>query len=615
MAQLNELKKIKRLYGEKFSRLCRELFPQILENEGQLLKILLEIFSKNCNTLYESIDENNLVEDFKNLIYSVFDNEKENKKEKIETRTPYEILDEAGYDLHDCLTEDEIHKYIRYYENKEVLCTIYNGGRLDTRFCFWAVRKDADKIKRENFKNPKKDYKYSTSVLAIQFDKQPNSRVEIISRYNHTVPNPNCTLDNNLDNIAEGLQRSFAQVLEERGVLLYNKTKADYFEIPGYTLAIDGKYYKYNYEIDGDYYCPGNIVIKKGRATEIGNPEEIILCDYFIIDLKNKKIKSLFEGVYQDSFVDDLTDIEKIEVKKDKEKNVKYVIIHKSKTNVKDDCSEPIVIELDNDNRIIGYTNKNVQNIEDMFLYYNEKVQEINLPQVKRVGHHFMEYNVKLVELSMPQIESIGNSFMPWNEKLEYMNMPKLQEIGDEFLFSNTSLTSLDLPQVQKIGNDFLSYNSDLEELNMPQLQFIENGFLYNNMALKKVDMPKVLTIGNCFMRKNTSLIELNIPHVKKIGAYFLPDNQALTELNMPFNQYFKTVTILKKQTPGEILKDWIILMGKKFGNVIKKICPKDALKNALSQGITMEQVNQANIVENQIQEEKFEDEETLKDR
>ena len=80
MAQLNELKKIKRLYGEKFSRLCRELFPQILENEGQLLKILLEIFSKNCNTLYESIDENNLVEDFKNLIYSVFDNEKENKK-------------------------------------------------------------------------------------------------------------------------------------------------------------------------------------------------------------------------------------------------------------------------------------------------------------------------------------------------------------------------------------------------------------------------------------------------------------------------------------------------------------------------------------------------------
>ena len=90
---------------------------------------------------------------------------------------------------------------------------------------------------------------------------------------------------------------------------------------------------------------------------------------------------------------------------------------------------------------------------------------------------------------------------------------------------------------------------------------------------------------------------------------------QALTELNMPFNQYFKTVTILKKQTPGEILKDWIILMGKKFGNAIKKICPKDALKNALSQGITMEQVNQANIVENQIQEEKFENEETLKDR
>ena len=168
---------------------------------------------------------------------------------------------------------------------------------------------------------------------------------------------------------------------------------------------------------------------------------------------------------------------------------------------------------------------------------------------------------------------------------------------------------------MQKIGNDFLSYNSALEELNIPQIKVVKNGFLYNNRALKKVYMPQVLSIGNCFMRKNTSLTDLNIPHVQKIGRYFLPDNQVLTNLNMPFNQYFKTVTILKKQAPREIMKDWIILMSRKFKNVIKTIHPRDTLKNALSRGITMEQVNQANIVENQIQEEKFENEETLKDR
>ena len=281
MAQSDELKKIKRIYGEKFSRLCRELFPQILDQEGALLKILQEKFSRNCNTLCESIEENGLKEDFKDLIYTAFDDDREEDK-KEDSRTPYEILDEAGYELHECLTEEDIQEYRKYYKENEVLCTIYNGGRLNSRVCFWATKKDVDQIEREDFEHPKKDDEYSTSVLAIQFDKQPKSRVEIISRYNHTVPNPNCTLNNNLNNIAEGLQESFARLLEERGYSL-NAKETMKFEIPGYTLTSDGKYYKYNLEIDGKYYCPGNIVIEDGIAKEIGNPEEVILCDYFKI--------------------------------------------------------------------------------------------------------------------------------------------------------------------------------------------------------------------------------------------------------------------------------------------------------------------------------------------
>ena len=61
MSQSRELKKIKKIYGEKFSHLCRELFPLILEQEGMLLQILQEKFSKNCNTLYETIEEYKLL--------------------------------------------------------------------------------------------------------------------------------------------------------------------------------------------------------------------------------------------------------------------------------------------------------------------------------------------------------------------------------------------------------------------------------------------------------------------------------------------------------------------------------------------------------------------------
>ncbi len=72
------------------------------------------------------------------------------------------------------------------------------GGRLDTRECFFAVKKNVDEIKREDFKEPKKDDEYSTSVLGVQFTRGNNCTVQIISRYNYTVDNPNCILGNDI---------------------------------------------------------------------------------------------------------------------------------------------------------------------------------------------------------------------------------------------------------------------------------------------------------------------------------------------------------------------------------------------------------------------------------
>ena len=155
MADTPELKKIKKIYGEKFKNLCRDMFPVILEQDGKLLSILENNFSHNCNSLYESITKKGLETEFKNLIFEEF-GKKIEKSEKIEKRSPYEILDEAGYNLYECKTEDDIQSFRKYYARNEVLCTIYNGGRLNTRDCFFAVRKDVDKIERENFTNPKK---------------------------------------------------------------------------------------------------------------------------------------------------------------------------------------------------------------------------------------------------------------------------------------------------------------------------------------------------------------------------------------------------------------------------------------------------------------------------
>ncbi len=130
MSNIDDLKRIKKIYGEKFMQLCRDLFPTILEQKGSLLKILEQKFSHNCNSLYESITENQLIEGFKSLVYSEFDKNRENKEEKEEQRTPYEILDEAGYNLYECKTEDDIQSFKKYYIQNELLCTIKNGRKV-----------------------------------------------------------------------------------------------------------------------------------------------------------------------------------------------------------------------------------------------------------------------------------------------------------------------------------------------------------------------------------------------------------------------------------------------------------------------------------------------------
>ena len=149
-----ELKQIKRIYGEEMMHLCRELFPTIFEKEGLLLSILEKNLAAT-HSFASDIKENDLEEEFKNWIYSLIDVEKDN--EVITNKTPFELMDEAGYILYECKSEEDIQSFRKYYANNEVLCTIYNGGRLNRCHVFFAVKKNVDEIKREDFPNPQRE--------------------------------------------------------------------------------------------------------------------------------------------------------------------------------------------------------------------------------------------------------------------------------------------------------------------------------------------------------------------------------------------------------------------------------------------------------------------------
>ena len=529
-----DLKWIKKHYGEKFSHLCRELFPTILDTEGLLPKILENSFLPS-RELYDDLTSRDLTADFKNYVYSQAN--VENKYGKKTNLSPEELMDRAGYILYpECQTEKDIQSFRHYYyrgeptpkytggtpahRGGEELCT-FNGGRLNTCRVWFAVRKDVDKIKRKDFKKPRREDDYGTSVISIQFTKTKPSTLSIKNRYNHTIRdvNTDATFSNNLDNIIEGLTQAFT---DKYNIKLSNK-KIKPLEIPGYVQAGDGKFYKYNFEINNVYYCPNNIIIDNGEVKQF-NKDKFIVLENFILDIENKKIIN-YDDKSKDSFPKSVGKI----------KNIKRIPSKDGLTiQITPEEGELVEIKLDNHNQIVGYSNLNISEIGDDFLLVNYPLTELNLPNVQQIGDYFLYNSNSLTELNLPNVQQIGNGFLKYNNSIIKLNLPNVQQIGDDFLANNDSLTKLNLPNVQQIGGGFLSSNNSLTKLELPNVQQIGGGFLSSNKSLTKLELPNVQQIGDDFLYNNDSLTELNLPNVQQIGVDFLYNNYSLTKLELP---------------------------------------------------------------------------------
>ena len=508
MSNSKELNRIKKLYGEKFMHFCRSIFPTLLEQEGLLTEVLKSTFATNSRTLYDDIVNNDLEEEFKNYIYSKIDVEKE-KPEIIGEKTPYQLLDENGYNLYECNSEEEIQSFKKYYKTGEELCT-FRGGRLNSYVVFWAVKKDAEEIKRKDFKNPKREDEYGTSVMGIQFTKSQNSIVSIKNRYNHRVNNPDATYGNDLDRIAPGLTQSFEKLLLQRGMTL-NKSNIEAFNIPNYVVAGDGKYYKYNMEINGNYYCPGNVIIDHGDVIKL-EPEKQELIDYFILDKENKTL-NLYDSAISDSFIDGFKNIDSIEManNNNSEQKTKTITIKEKSSD------KPITIEINKEsNSIIGYTNENLTNLGDNFLGYNEQLSKLVAPNVTSIDDDVLANNKGLEEFEAPNLTKIGDNFLEYNEQLSKFNVPNVIYIGNSVLMLNKGLEKFEAPNLTEIGDDFLGDNKQLSKINVPNVIYIGNRVLGNNKKIEKFEAPNAEKIGSYFLRMNTKLSEFCVPNLSK---------------------------------------------------------------------------------------------------
>lgn len=548
----DDLKKIKKYYGENMMHLCRELFPSILEKEGLLFSLLSSKFAYT-RFLYQDIINEEREQEFQNYIYSLIKKE-ENLKESQED--PSTLMKKAGYNLYECHNDFEINFFKKYYAPGEKLCT-FNGNRADTHYVFFAVKKNVHSIKRRDYSLPKREDKYGRSVISIQFTKGKTNILSIKNRYNHHVDNPDATYSNNLENIIPGLTDSFAKKYHLN--ILYNK---EGFSLNNYVLAKDGKFYRYNYEINNVYYCSNNIIIDGNNIIQY-EKEKYLILDYFILDLMNKKIVS-----YDSKLSDGLTTNEiykKIEIINQENGKIvrlfgknnitlelnKYNQIIKYQSDQKEIGSNFLkynktLEEFYDDNLEIVYDNfltrnnslkkievPNLKSVGDYFLDTTDKIDNISFPNLESVGDLFLR-NFQLKEVNIPNLKEIGSCFMQLNSNLEKISLPKVLNIGSYFLYTNRRVNEIYMPTLEKVGHDFMTKNKKLEKIDFPSLLDIDDNFISDNEIIKEVNLPKVLNIGDNFLNYNNGLKKLDLPRVLKIGDCFLSHNTSLEEINLP---------------------------------------------------------------------------------
>lgn len=484
---MDDLKWIKKHFGEEMMHLCKRLFPKLLDNEGQLSQILKEHFCPD-RQLAKDIIEQGLENDFADYIFSQCEMETEVEADTF--KTAVKLLEEAGYILYECKTEEDIQRFKKYFAPGEELCT-FRGGRLNSCRVWFAVKKNVDDIKRENFDNPKRQDEYGTSVISIQFTRGSN-QLSIKNRYNHTVMNPDNTFNNNLDNIIRGLSSAFER---DYGVRDKSSQSKSNLELDNY-VNCNNKFYRYNYEIDNIYYCPNNIVIDNFKLIQL--PVHTMLVDYFVFDFKNKTIKICSEELGTDAFVDCMTDIEKLDFS-----NNVITVTRKTGTTT---------IQINDDRRIIGFKDDSITEVDNDFLFFCNG----------------------LTYLEMTSLVVCGNCFLPSRNELKELRLPKLKKCGNKFLYNDEALTKLDLPQLKECGIAFLSRNERLSSIELPSLVKCGGWFLYCNKNLNYLYLPKLEQCGSEFLFYNQKLKDLLLPNLKKCDFSFLRENEELTTFIAP---------------------------------------------------------------------------------
>lgn len=505
-----ELKQIKKLYGEKFMQFCRDNFSTILDNDGALLQLLQKLFNPS-KSLYDDLKKMRMLDDFVVFINSKYEESQKTDEvqQEIDVPSPAELMDKAGYVLYKCETVEDVEMFMKYYAYGESLCTFDEiEDRLSTHTIFFAVKKDVDKIRREDFDDPQRQDDYGTSVISLQFTKT-TGYLSIKNRYNHVVDDPDATFSNNLDNIYPGLSESF----DKHYALGKSKNKKRPFVMSGYVQDLEGKYYKCNYQDENIYYCEDNIVIKDGVVYQYPK-DRYELIDHFLYDKDTETIVDLEAKEDQmppDSFVSTFDNVDKVDIIKGENGGRIFVVTDKE--------GKVAQIGVDKSNRIVSYSNHNLTELPPRFLHRGKHLEKIDLPNVEIMGSMCFDRASSIQEVSMPKLTRMGDYCFTFASKLTTLSMDSLTKMGRHCFSRCDKLKVLDLPNLISMGERCFDY-ADVEQINLPQLIDMEDGCFEFNYTLRKLILPNLQRMGEDCFKWNYSINTISMDKLTKMGSY-----------------------------------------------------------------------------------------------
>ena len=380
-------------------------------------------------------------------------------------RNPIELLDKAGYNAYVADTLKKQNAISKYYKDSEKLCTFRDPNRFKKYCIINAVRKDVDRIKREDFKTPQRDDEYGTSVLSIQVLKT-GGFISIKNRYNHTVQNCDNTLNSNPDNIIPGLSDAIKHY--------FNVDFSAHKErIPNnYTIANEQIF---NYTIErNNIYISENAYIKHGKIFDIDKNSEMMLGYGLLLNIKDKKITDLTRiddsDTERDKFIQTLNDAikdKKIQIKKNPLGG--HDILADNKQILTIDNAKIVNINIQNAEYIASTFTGNLRgdldfsNVEDLYLAQADlsNVTKLILPKnLKTLDLHHTTLpagecnlgNYENLNLYWADLSNVTKLILPKN--LKTLNLNETTLPAGEYDFSNVEdlfLNAADFSNVTKL--------------------------------------------------------------------------------------------------------------------------------------------------------------------